>query len=116
MIEGCVDAVASGVVIDEEKFLIVAGVGLDVLRAVQVAFPHVDDAQQDVALALNGAMGTVGGYPHGRRKRLTDFLPRGADESTVAAERAELDLRGGRVTRDASGAPSGARRCAWASG
>lgn len=75
IIQHCLNAIASEVFVDGDEFEVITGVPFANFKAVQGAYPDVDDDHDTVALAINGALGNLLGYPHGRERRWNEFIP-----------------------------------------
>lgn len=75
IVQGCLNAIASEIFIDAEEFEIITGIDFETLVAIQQAYPAVEDSEESIALALNGAMGNMLFYPHRQWKRWGEFIP-----------------------------------------
>ena len=74
VIAECLDAILSGVFIDDVEFQITAGVTFAEVARVRAALPDVDDSLETVALVINGALNDLLGYPHRQEARWADFI------------------------------------------
>lgn len=90
IIRGCLDAVVSEIFIDGVEFEIVSGVPFETVKAIQVAYPRVDEADDDVWLAIHGALLNLWGYPHRQERRWQEFIPGTPEDVFSVAQRVKL--------------------------
>lgn len=102
VIQGCLNAVASEIFIDAEEFGTLAGVEFEALQAVQLAYPEVNDSDETVSLALNGAMINMLFYPHRQWKRWNEFVP-ATPEAVLELHKKWTGLMGWKVSQADSG-------------
>lgn len=71
----CLSFVARGNVIQhDQEFSSLFGLQVDEYLAIVAQWPDIDDAEEDVALAINGAMNNLLGYPHAYHDRWHEVM------------------------------------------
>jgi len=71
----------------DEDLQTVTGVDETRFREVANAYPDVDGNEEDVLLAIHGALGNLLGYPHGMFKRWANFISISPEELALVFER-----------------------------
>jgi len=64
----CLRAAAAGPFFPDWEFQTLFGVNRDDVKTIVDAWPSVDEAQENVSVAINNSMNNLLGYPHGREK------------------------------------------------
>jgi hypothetical protein len=68
VISECLRAASDGPFFPESEFHTLFGLQRAQVRDIAAAAPHIDDSQEDVALAINNALANLLSYPHHQRE------------------------------------------------
>lgn len=68
IIAECLMATVDGPFFPEWEFETLFGLGRSTVAEVMQAWPRADEADERVDLAVNNALGNLGGYPHGQER------------------------------------------------
>lgn len=70
----CLTAAASGRFIPDWEFSALFGLELREVADIAAAWPHVDQNEETVTLAINNSFGTLTGYPIDRPEEWHDYI------------------------------------------
>ena len=70
----CLRAASEGPFFPDWEFHTLFGLQRDQVSRIAAAIPRIDDSSEEVALAINSAMGNLVGYPHRQEDTWSRFI------------------------------------------
>lgn len=75
IVKDCLRAAVEGPFFPDWEFSTLFGLERDEVRKILESWPHLDEQNNDVVLAINNSFNNLIGYPHGLHDNWSDFIP-----------------------------------------
>jgi hypothetical protein len=80
VIFACLAAAAHGPFFDDDEFHTLFGLERHEVAAIAAAVPNIDDAEENVSLAINNSLNNLLGYPHNEEEAWASLIPASSAE------------------------------------